>query len=358
MVMQQSGRARELGVNEAARMLGLRPRTVLRLIHDGGLPARKDLGRWRILRADVELRGEMGSRGGRPYAPPGAWGLIVIASGGEAPWLDRVTRGRIARRIAATPLWELRRSLVERGRQHRFDAHPDSIARLRDEPVLMRSGLDGATASGVGVITAGEHLEAYIPEHRLADLTRRCHLREVVLTAHGLRAGRARWLGAVHALATAPEARPPGSDAGRPNPPGSARLAWERPLVKSSVRFLRSHGLCRLSCLSKVLQSPGPQGATAVTMERRRPPGVTAQREADGLSFVHESSGPGGLCHVMSTSPDIFVSTSHDILVSIRHQVRFLRSRAHHSLSSPVGMGMLSVGTLLSRPCQVGKIRT
>ena len=178
MVVKQPVDGRELDVNQAAQLLSLRPRSVLRLIRDGELPARKEFGRWRILRSDVEVRRELGSRGGRRYSPAQAWGLIAIVSGGQAPWLDRVSRWRIERQLDGRSLDELRSALADRGRAHRYAAHPDSIARLGGMAGAMLSGLPGASASGVGVIASSEHYEAYLPASTLAEAVREHHLRE------------------------------------------------------------------------------------------------------------------------------------------------------------------------------------
>ena len=179
MDVQQNVDGRELDVHQAAQLLSLRPRSVLRLIRDGELPARKEFGRWRILRSDVEVRRELGSRGGRRYSPAQAWGLITIVSGGQAPWLARVSRWRVERQLDhGRSLDELRSALAGRGRAHRYAAHPDSIARLGGVTGAMLSGLPGAAASGVGVIASSEHYEAYLPASILDEAVREHHLRE------------------------------------------------------------------------------------------------------------------------------------------------------------------------------------
>ncbi len=124
MVVQQDDGSAIVGVGQAAHMLGLRPRSVLRLIKDGELPARKELGRWRILRADVEIRREAGAHDGRRYAPAKAWGLIFLASGGQAPWLDRISRWRIQKQLASRPWPGLRHALADRAALSRYTAHP------------------------------------------------------------------------------------------------------------------------------------------------------------------------------------------------------------------------------------------
>lgn len=178
MVVQQDDGSAIVGVGQAAHMLGLRPRSVLRLIKDGEMPARKELGRWRILRADVEIRREVGAHDGRRYAPAKAWGLIFLAGGGQAPWLDRISRWRIQKQLASRPWPGLRHALADRAALSRHAAHPDSIARLHDERGLMHSGLGAAEASGAGVISAGDRFEAYVPGERLPDIIRRYHLRQ------------------------------------------------------------------------------------------------------------------------------------------------------------------------------------
>ena len=177
MVVQQDDGSAIVGVGQAAHMLGLRPRSVLRLIKDGELPAHKEFGRWRILRADVEIRREVGAHDGRRYAPAKAWGLIFLAGGGQAPWLDRISRWRIQKQLASRPWPGLRHALADRAALSRYVAHPDSIARLHDERGLMHSGLGAAEASGAGVISAGDRFEAYVPSERLPDIVRHYHLR-------------------------------------------------------------------------------------------------------------------------------------------------------------------------------------
>jgi hypothetical protein len=178
MVVQQDDGSGIIGVDQAAHMLGLQPRSVLRLIKERQLPASKEFGRWRILRDDVEIRRELGTHDGRRYAPAKAWGLILLASGAQAPWLDRISRWRIGKRLASGPWPGLRHALADRASLRRYAAHPDSIARLHDEPDLMHSGLGAAEASGVGVISAGNRFEAYVPDGRLPDIIRQDHLRQ------------------------------------------------------------------------------------------------------------------------------------------------------------------------------------
>jgi len=177
MVVQRDDGSVIVDVGQAAHMLGLRPRSVLRLVNDGELPAHKEFGRWRILRADIEIRRELGAHGGRRYAPAAAWALILLASGWQAPRLDRISRWRIQKQLASRPWPELRHALADRASLSRYVAHPDSVVRLHDEPDLMHSGLGAAETSGVGVIGAGNRFEAYVPDEHLPDIVGRNHLR-------------------------------------------------------------------------------------------------------------------------------------------------------------------------------------
>lgn len=178
MNMQRSGEARYVDINEAARLLSLKPRSVRRLIDDGVLPARKEFGRWQIMRVDVELRRTIGSRPGRPLRPTQAWATLYLASGEAVPWIDRNVRWRIDRRLAETSLEDLRARVSGRAGMRRYAAHPDSIARLRDEPGLMFSGISAAEAIGAEVVGGASYFEAYIRRSRLTDIVRRHHLAE------------------------------------------------------------------------------------------------------------------------------------------------------------------------------------
>ncbi len=52
-----------LGVDEVARILGLHPKTVRRLIHDGRLKAGRVGRQWRIARRDLDLLSAAGAQG-------------------------------------------------------------------------------------------------------------------------------------------------------------------------------------------------------------------------------------------------------------------------------------------------------
>ena len=109
MIEQRSSGARDyFSAPEAAAHLGVEPQAIRRLIRDGELPARKEIGRWIIPASEVNKRRSLGPRAGRRFSPARAWGLIHLAGGQPAAWLDREARWRMERQLEARPIEDLR----------------------------------------------------------------------------------------------------------------------------------------------------------------------------------------------------------------------------------------------------------
>lgn len=157
---------------EAARLLGLSLQRVRALIAEGDLPGRKLAGRWFVDRSAVERRGRDRKLYGRPYSPANAWGLIALAEGEAAMWLDSSNRSRLRRLLRENELQDVLPSLVRRGRRLELRAHPSDLPRIEAEPDLVRTGVSAASEHGLEVIAPGV-LEAYIPARRLSQLGRR-----------------------------------------------------------------------------------------------------------------------------------------------------------------------------------------
>ena len=174
---RSSGASGYVSVPEAAADLGVEPQAIRRLIRDGELPAKKEIGRWIIPASEVDKRRSLGPRAGRRFSPARAWGLIHLAGGQPAAWLDREARWRMARQLEARPLEALRWQLVARGIAHGYEAHPASVERLRNDPVVMLTGVAGAEAAALGIVGSDEHIEAYVDASRLDDIVKRYHLR-------------------------------------------------------------------------------------------------------------------------------------------------------------------------------------
>jgi len=161
---------------DAARLLGLSLQRVRALIAKGELPGRKLAGRWFVDRSAVERRGRDRKLSGRPYSPANAWGLIALAEGEAAMWLDSSNRSRLRRLLRENELQDVLPSLVRRGRRLELRAHASDLPRIEAEPDVVRSGVSAASEHSLEVVAPGV-LEAYVPARRLSQLERRYRLK-------------------------------------------------------------------------------------------------------------------------------------------------------------------------------------
>lgn len=155
----------EVGVPEAARMLGVSSVRARQLIADGKLDARQVAGRWLIDVASLPSA----PRRGRPMSPRVAWALAELADGRRAPWLrhDEAHRLRARRNELlrdADPELLLRSWLAARAQRHQLSA-PDPH-RLLDDPRLVPSGLSDPRSG----MSAGHQVEAYVRADDLEDV--------------------------------------------------------------------------------------------------------------------------------------------------------------------------------------------
>lgn len=160
---------------EAARRLGVTESRVRQLIGRRELSAQNFQGLWLVRVEDVERRQALAPPPGRRLTPARAWGLLYLAAGLPAPWLDRSARYRLRSLLKARGLTSLRARLTARGVPLAMRAHPSQLGSLRDEPLLMLTGPTAAAELRLGLL-AGEVVEAYVDEDRLDDLVRRYHL--------------------------------------------------------------------------------------------------------------------------------------------------------------------------------------
>lgn len=163
-------------VADAAKRLGVTEQRVLRLIHECALGADR-FGHAHLVRLeDVERRAAQAPTGGRRFTTAHAWGLLELAAGDPAPWLDRSTRYRLRRLIAERGLNGLRSRLTGRGVPSRFRAHPSQLPGLRSDPALMLTGATAASELRLGLL-AGEVVEGYVDARDLDEIVRRHRLR-------------------------------------------------------------------------------------------------------------------------------------------------------------------------------------
>lgn len=161
-----------LSVAEAAEQLGVNQARARRLISAGELDAVKLGGRWVVDPASVERRRRLAAPRGRQFSPDRAFGLLMLAAGERAPWLDRVSRWKLLRELQRSGLRNLAPRLRDRAEVLRLRAHPSSLARIGQEPDVVLSGSSAAGTLGLEIV-APDLLEAYVPEERLKALARK-----------------------------------------------------------------------------------------------------------------------------------------------------------------------------------------
>ncbi len=165
-----------LPVADAARFLGLSPQRIRALVAEGNLPGQKVAGRWLVERSAVERRLRDPRLSGRPYSSAHAWGLIALAEGEPAPWLDASNRSRLRRLLREHDLQDILPALVRRGRRLKLRAHASDLPRIEAEPGVVRSGASAALEHGLEIVAPGV-LEAYVPARRLSQIERRYRLK-------------------------------------------------------------------------------------------------------------------------------------------------------------------------------------
>lgn len=165
-----------LAPSDAAAELGVSVRRVYDLIARGRLPAQRIGNRVLIDRGAIEIWDKVRSPGGQPFSPRRAWGLLLLADGEPAPWLDPVSRSKLRAILRDRSLGELRSRLERRAEKHAFRSHPSDLSRLASEPGVMRSGASAAREVGIDLL-ASDFLDAYVPQRELDRLVRRYRLR-------------------------------------------------------------------------------------------------------------------------------------------------------------------------------------
>ena len=166
-----------LTVAQAAQRLGISARRVNHLRRTGDLRS-SQLGAITVIPvADVERRRSLKPGDGRRLTAPNAWGVLALASGERPSWLTADTRYRLGRLLAKHGLVGLRARLVERGERQAFRAHPSVLRAIREDPVLMLTGVAAAAELRLGLL-AGETVDAYVDERARATLKARYRLWE------------------------------------------------------------------------------------------------------------------------------------------------------------------------------------
>jgi excisionase family DNA binding protein len=147
---------------EAAGRLGVTPRRVYALVHDGQLRGQHIGGRLLIDLQDVDARLDGGPAVGRPFSPRRAWAILLLAEGDKPIGLDSSTRSKLRRIVRDRDLWSMRAKLSGRAERRLFRAHSSDVARLEAEPGVVRTGARCAAEAGLGLIAPDAPLELYV----------------------------------------------------------------------------------------------------------------------------------------------------------------------------------------------------
>ena len=160
---------------EASHVLGVSESRVRQLARAHELGAQRVQGVWFLRVEEVERRLELAPDRGRRLTPARAWGVLCLAGGLPAPWLDRAARYRLRMLLKQRGLQELRPRLTERGSPRRFRCHPSMLQELKADPALMLTGATAATELRLGLL-AHDVVEGYLVEDQAADVIGRYHL--------------------------------------------------------------------------------------------------------------------------------------------------------------------------------------
>lgn len=175
-MVQESQQLDLVSPPDAAARLGVSVRRVYSLIAAGRLPAQRFGHRLLVERAGLDAWAKARSPGGQPFSPARAWGLLLLADGEPAPWLDPVSRSKMRAILRSRDLRDMRPRLERRGERHAFRAHPSDLERLASEPGIVRSGAAAARDVGIDLV-ASQYLDAYVPASHFDRLVKRYRLR-------------------------------------------------------------------------------------------------------------------------------------------------------------------------------------
>lgn len=172
----------ELSVKDVALRLDVSEPRVRQLIHSGKLRGRRVGPIWMVNSDDVAQLQAQRRRAGRPSGPKRAWGLIVLLSGGETPWLSSSERSQVrsyAKQLnePSADLW--RSMLAGRSEMRPVQAHPAAISRLRETNRVLFTGPRLAAARGFDLVAAGDDQipECYVPADEWRGISKSFALR-------------------------------------------------------------------------------------------------------------------------------------------------------------------------------------
>lgn len=159
-----------IGVDDAAKSMGVRPERVLKLIHDGRIDAQKIGSRWVI--DESALSGKVWIKSpGRPMSAKSAMDLVQALEGREPSDLSAVEKHRLRKNVRnllahGDPKSQLQSWLSARARPLEFSVSSADVPELRDDPRIKLSGISDPRS---GLLPSNE-VEAYISKDELDAL--------------------------------------------------------------------------------------------------------------------------------------------------------------------------------------------
>ena len=156
-----------VGVQEAARRIGVSPRRVRQMIADGKLPARRVGRAWAIGEHAVKPSARRPAH--RPWKPVSAWAVLAAADSGHAPQQMPAYERHRARKRAAQGLRAVVDCLSERAVRRSFYVHPADVSRILAVPSAVRAGPSAAADHGIDLVGGGP-AEAYVPESAMDSI--------------------------------------------------------------------------------------------------------------------------------------------------------------------------------------------
>ena len=170
----------ELNVSarEVAHRLNINAARARALARAGQLPARKIANRWFFDENALERRIRSEPKPGRSLEPANAWALLMLASGGSAPWVRSDVRSRLRRRLKEHSLRQALARASKRARTHYFAGADRARKRLLADPRFVRSGISAAAHYGAS-LRSPRVLEGYLPAGDMNKLAYRYALQAV-----------------------------------------------------------------------------------------------------------------------------------------------------------------------------------
>lgn len=165
---------------DAATRLGVTETRVRALIAAGTLQAAQFAGRWVVDDASLEsLAARQRPVGHRAMSPRVAWAAAAHLDGSFAHWVQGSQRSRLKRHLhdhldADTWLARLAHRAIE---TRDVRVHQEHAKRLIDDPRIRRSGTNSLLLVGDGLVGGAEHLNVWLGEDDLADVTAEYGLR-------------------------------------------------------------------------------------------------------------------------------------------------------------------------------------